>query len=265
MPCLPRCGGSRSTAGWRWSPARRPGSAPGSRGLASVGARVAVVARRADRLAELAAEIDGQAVPCDLLDLDAVRGVVPQVVDGLGPPEILVNAAGGLVSRDRAEAESLDAIRQTLDLNLTAPMLLAQAVFPHMVGGGARCDRPRVVDRWAGRCARHPAGVLCRRQDGPLRPDRRAGRAVGRALDPGEHGGAGLLPQRDHRRALRRRAGPGPGSSATRPCRSKAPSTTSWARCSGWSATPAAMSPARPSSSTAAGRPGSEPAPPSTY
>ena len=107
-----------------------------ARGLASVGARVAVVARRADRLAELAADIEGQAVVCDLLDLDAVRGVVPQVVEGLGPPEILVNAAGRIFSRDRAESESLDAIRRTLDLNLTAPMVLAQEVFPHMVAAG---------------------------------------------------------------------------------------------------------------------------------
>jgi len=107
-----------------------------ARGLASVGARVAVVARRADRVAEVAADIDGQAVVCDLLDLDAVRGVIPQVVDGLGPPEILVNAAGSLLSRDRAEAESLDAIRRTLDLNLIAPMVLSQAVYPHMVAVG---------------------------------------------------------------------------------------------------------------------------------
>ena len=73
---------------------------------------------------------------CDLLDLDAVRGIVPRVVDGLGPPEILVNAAGDLLSRDPAEQESLDAIRRTLDLNLAAPMVLAQSVFPHMVAVG---------------------------------------------------------------------------------------------------------------------------------
>ena len=101
-----------------------------------MGARVAVVARRADRLADLAEEIDGLAVTCDLLDLEAVRGIVPQVVDGLGPPEILVNAAGDLLSRGPAEQEPLDAIRRTLDLNLAAPMVLAQEVFPHMVATG---------------------------------------------------------------------------------------------------------------------------------
>jgi len=107
-----------------------------ARALASVGARVAVVARRGDRLATLAGELDGLAVECDLLDAAQVTAVVPAVVDGLGPPEILVNAAGNIFSRERAEDETLDDVRRTLDLNLVAPFLLAQAVQPHMVGRG---------------------------------------------------------------------------------------------------------------------------------
>lgn len=100
--------------------------------LASVGARVAVVARRQDRLAELAKEIDGLAVACDLSDPDRVGSVVPAVVEGLGPPGILVNAAGNMFTTESAESEPPDAIRRTMDLNLVAPFLLAQAVFPHM-------------------------------------------------------------------------------------------------------------------------------------
>jgi NAD(P)-dependent dehydrogenase (short-subunit alcohol dehydrogenase family) len=107
-----------------------------ARGLASVGARVAVVARRENRLVTLAGEIGGTPVPCDLLDLDAVGGIASRVAAALGPPEILVNAAGGILSRDRAEDETVDTIRQTLELNLTAPMVLAQGVFPHMVEVG---------------------------------------------------------------------------------------------------------------------------------
>jgi NAD(P)-dependent dehydrogenase (short-subunit alcohol dehydrogenase family) len=107
-----------------------------ARGLASVGARVAVVARRGDRLAAVAEDVGGLAVEADLLDPGAVQQVVPRVVDGLGPPEILVSAAGTIFSREPAEQEPLDAIRSTLDLNLTAPMLLAQQVFPHMVAVG---------------------------------------------------------------------------------------------------------------------------------
>lgn len=109
-----------------------------ARALASLGARVAVVARRYDRLAELAKEIDGLAVACDLSELDGVGSVVPAVVEGLGPPEILVNAAGNMFTTERAESEPLDAVRKTMELNLMAPLVLAQAVFPHMraVGRG---------------------------------------------------------------------------------------------------------------------------------
>lgn len=107
-----------------------------ARGLASVGARVAVVARRYDRLAELAEEIGGVAIECDLLDLGQVRQVIPRIADELGGPEILVNAAGNIFSREPAERESLEDIRQTLDLNLVAPFLLSQDVLPHMIAAG---------------------------------------------------------------------------------------------------------------------------------
>lgn len=106
--------------------------------LASLGARVAVVARRKDRLEELAEQIGGFAVACDLSDLDRVGDVVPAVTEALGPPEILVNAAGSMFTEERAESEPLDAMRRTMDLNLLAPFRLAQDVFPHMraVGRG---------------------------------------------------------------------------------------------------------------------------------
>jgi NAD(P)-dependent dehydrogenase (short-subunit alcohol dehydrogenase family) len=110
-----------------------------ARALTGLGARVALVARRADRLAALAADIDGVAITCDLADPGQLGTVVPAVVETLGPPRILVNAAGNRFSQERAESESPADIRRTLDLNLVAPMLLAQAVFPHMraSGGGS--------------------------------------------------------------------------------------------------------------------------------
>ncbi|UGT72322.1 SDR family oxidoreductase [Nocardia gipuzkoensis] len=107
--------------------------------LASLGARVAVVARRADRLTELAGRIGGLPVMCDLSRPQDIGAVVAAVVDGLGPPEILINAAGSRFTTERAESEPLDAVHRTLELNLVAPFLLARAVFPHMraVGRGS--------------------------------------------------------------------------------------------------------------------------------
>ncbi|TQS43352.1 SDR family NAD(P)-dependent oxidoreductase [Cryptosporangium phraense] len=113
--------------------------AAAARELAGSGARVAVVGRRKERLDDLVAEIGGLAVPCDLSDPGRVGAVVPAVSEGLGPPEILVNAAGGMFTEARAEDEPTAAISDTLALNLMAPFLLAQGVFPHMrsVGRGA--------------------------------------------------------------------------------------------------------------------------------
>ena len=107
-----------------------------ARSLAGAGARVAVVARRGDRLRRLAEEIDGQAICADLLELERIGDVVAAAAEGLGHPEILVNVAGNRFTPERAEAEPLGAIRQTLELNLVAPFLLAQAVHPHMVAMG---------------------------------------------------------------------------------------------------------------------------------
>ncbi len=107
-----------------------------ARALAGVGARVAVTARRADRLAALADEIGGRPFACDLLDAGQVEGLIPAVVEQVGPPEILVNVAGHIIGGSRAEDEAPEAIEQTMQLNLVVPLRLAQAAYPHMVEVG---------------------------------------------------------------------------------------------------------------------------------
>jgi len=107
-----------------------------ARALAGAGARVAVAARREDRLAALAEEVGGVALACDLLDPDRLDALVPAVAERLGGPEILVNVAGGFAGACPAEDEPRDRVTETLDLNLVAPFRLSQAVFPHMVAAG---------------------------------------------------------------------------------------------------------------------------------
>ena len=79
-----------------------------ARALAEAGARVAVVGRRRERLTTLAHEIGGAPVVCDLADTQQVSLVVPQVVDTLGPPEILVNAAGDMFTYGDDVPELID-------------------------------------------------------------------------------------------------------------------------------------------------------------
>ncbi len=107
-----------------------------ARALADAGARVGLVARRRDRLEALAAELGGHAVACDLQEVTRAGDAVEEVAEVLGPPEILVAAAGNRLSQEPAEQESLDDILATLRLNLVAPFRMAQAAFPHMVEVG---------------------------------------------------------------------------------------------------------------------------------
>ena len=114
-----------------------------ARSLAAAGAHVAVVARRRDRLDALVTSLAGLglragAFACDLFDDSAIKALVPAVAEALGPPEILVNAAGGIDGINKAEVDPLDSIQRTIQLDLVAPYRLAQLVYPHMrsVGRG---------------------------------------------------------------------------------------------------------------------------------
>jgi NAD(P)-dependent dehydrogenase (short-subunit alcohol dehydrogenase family) len=75
-------------------------------------------------------------VAADLLADAEVAAVVPRVAAQVGPPVILVNAAGHFVSRGAAQDEKPQDIRATLDLNLVAPFRLAQGAFGHMKAAG---------------------------------------------------------------------------------------------------------------------------------
>jgi len=106
-----------------------------ARVLDAAGASVALVARRRDRLDALASELgDALAVTADLLDDAARAAIVPTVLERFGRVDVLVNNAGRSEPM-RALDEPPDHFRATIDLNLTAPFLLAQDVARAMVAG----------------------------------------------------------------------------------------------------------------------------------
>jgi NADP-dependent 3-hydroxy acid dehydrogenase YdfG len=65
-----------------------------ARALHERGAKVVVAARRADRLEQLASEIGGLAVPCDVGDWDQVKDLVAKTVEWGGRIDVMVNNAG---------------------------------------------------------------------------------------------------------------------------------------------------------------------------
>ena len=108
--------------------------------LAGAGAKVAVTARRRDRLETLSAEIvasGGQAGPfaLDVRDPASVEQVARDAAAALGPIDILVNNAGISVAK-RPEDFTLDDYDFVHETNVKGPFLLAQAVGREMIKRG---------------------------------------------------------------------------------------------------------------------------------
>ena len=112
-----------------------------ARTLARAGARVAVAARRVDRLEELRREIEAAggeavAVALDVTDAASVAAAVGEAARRLGPLRILVNNAGIALTKGVLEASEAD-WDHVIDTNLKGSWLVAQAVARHMAEHGA--------------------------------------------------------------------------------------------------------------------------------
>jgi NAD(P)-dependent dehydrogenase (short-subunit alcohol dehydrogenase family) len=105
--------------------------------LAAAGARVALAARRVERLAELTGEIaaaGGQGLPieCDVTQADSVAAAVAKAEAELGPLSILVNNAGVVVSKPVLQHTEQD-WDYVLDTNLKGAWLMAREFAQHLV------------------------------------------------------------------------------------------------------------------------------------
>lgn len=97
------------------------------------GAKVIAVSRTPGPLTELTAEHTDHLVhmPADLSDIASVENLPQQLVDVFGQVDILVNAAG-VNPRKNSDSLSLDEWNMTMNLNLTAPYILAQGLAKGM-------------------------------------------------------------------------------------------------------------------------------------
>lgn len=101
------------------------------RALRSSGWEVVGVARRADRLDDLAAETGMHAYPCDLTDADAIAALAEEL-DQSGPVHALVHIAGGARGTDRVEDGSIDDWRWMYDVNVLSTQMLISALLPQL-------------------------------------------------------------------------------------------------------------------------------------
>ena len=104
--------------------------------LARRGATVALVARRRDRLEEVARQAGALGarvlvLPCDVADNAAVVAAAAQVVRELGPVDILVNAAGLGIWRHFAEISDAEH-HNMMDVNYWGTFQWIRAVLPAM-------------------------------------------------------------------------------------------------------------------------------------
>lgn len=132
-----------------------------ARALAAAGASVAIGARRADRLDELATELRGNDTEVVTLDLDvtdeqACIDAVARTRSELGGLDIVVNAAGLMLLGPIVGADTED-WRRSLNTNVLGLMYVTHAAIEGLVeqGSGDIVN----ISSVAGRVARKGAGV----------------------------------------------------------------------------------------------------------
>src|SRR5215213_4544281 len=123
-----------------------------ARALAAAGYRVALLARRADRLQALADELGDSAIAiqADVTDRGSVLAAAQRVQDELGGADVLVNNAGVMLlgpfdSSQRAEQ------RQQVEVNLLGAMTATEVFLDQLRdGGGDLVNISSVAGRVAG-------------------------------------------------------------------------------------------------------------------
>jgi gluconate 5-dehydrogenase len=130
-----------------------------STALAGAGAAVVGVARREallDAWVDEVAAAGGRAAACaaDLGDPAAMAAVAARISSCFGAPDILVNAAG-VNPRQSAEEVTPESWSLTLEVNLSAPFFLAQALVPAMRDKGWG----RIINIASLQSTRFPKGI----------------------------------------------------------------------------------------------------------
>jgi len=110
--------------------------------LAGAGMKVAVSARSKDEIQDVASEVGGVAIQCDVSDRAQVEAMVAETAEKLGPVDLLVANAGMAPDEDTAwEMEPSDWWR-TFEVNVLGVYLCNRAVIPGMLERG----RGRIVN-----------------------------------------------------------------------------------------------------------------------
>ena len=123
-----------------------------ARALAAHGYRVALLARRVDRLQQLADELGETsiAIAADVTDRDALVAAADQVKQQLGGADVLVNNAGVMLLGPFGTAQREEA-RRMVEVNLLGAMTATEVFLDQLRDGGGDLIN---ISSVAGRTAR---------------------------------------------------------------------------------------------------------------
>ncbi len=101
--------------------------------MASAGARLILVARRQDRLSELASQLadtECHLLALDVRDRDAVNNAINGLPDAWSTIDLLINNAGLSRGLDKLQAADDDDWNEMIDTNIKGLLWVSRAVLP---------------------------------------------------------------------------------------------------------------------------------------
>lgn len=128
-----------------------------ARALAASGYRVALLARRADRIDALAAELGNGsiAIEADVTDRDQLVAAAERVRNELGPASLLINNAG-IMLLGPFSADQREDYRRMIDVNLLGAITTTEVFLDQLTAGAGDIVN---ISSVAGRTARAGNGV----------------------------------------------------------------------------------------------------------
>jgi 3-hydroxy acid dehydrogenase / malonic semialdehyde reductase len=130
-----------------------------ARALAGAGARLALGARRVERIEELAAALPGDnhvVAPLDVTDAESCKSFVENAVSAFDKIDVLINNAGLALGRTTILEAADDDERRMMETNVLGLTRMTRLCLPHMEDG-----RGHIVNlgSWAGREAYAQGGM----------------------------------------------------------------------------------------------------------
>jgi short-subunit dehydrogenase len=109
--------------------------------LAEGGTTVALVARRADRLEQVAADCragapGSRSYAADLADPDRAAALARQIWDELGPLDVIINNAG-IPLRRPVDRLTMAEVERAMTVNYLSPVAITLALLPRLLGRGS--------------------------------------------------------------------------------------------------------------------------------